>query len=90
MIKFINRRLKSKIIRLKKSQNLNWLHRWQAACNKIWIKFSRMPVEEKSLKWMEKHHNKLMKLSVIRCRNLKKSSVQSAVYQILNTFQLKY
>lgn len=63
MYKSLVKRLYVLVRRRQKSRHRIWLQRWEAACNKLWTRFARMPVREESLQWFEKNHGRLCRLS---------------------------
>ena len=40
-----------------------WLIRWNEALMKLWDRFLEKEISESNLKWMERNHHRLMKLS---------------------------
>ncbi len=46
-----------------KSKPITWFNRWNIACDKLWKKFNSKPVSKDNFYWMERNHERLMKLS---------------------------
>lgn len=45
-----------------KRNDINWLMRYSKAHDKMWATFRRMPIEEKSLLWLERNDRRLQRL----------------------------
>jgi hypothetical protein len=47
----------------KPSKNEEWIKKWNNLCLDLWLKFQDKPISEKTLRWMERNHKRLIKLS---------------------------
>lgn len=52
------------LIRRKKRKPFNFLRRWDKLQMKIWYRFNNMEANEKSFKWFQKNHQRLMRLKL--------------------------
>lgn len=59
-MKKILRRIRALIVLKQKRDHRGWLIRWQAACDRLWIRFYSKPRCKESIEWMERKHAKLL------------------------------
>lgn len=77
-------RIKSFVIRFKKSQNLIWLSRFDKISSRLWYKLSYSAPTIQNYKFFERNHGRLMK--VIQTKNENITSSKSLLFSNLYFF----